>query len=152
MTYYGHTMFRQQQYSPPNPTHYQANSAWYPAYQNVAGPSSYYPQEEQQVWHHHHHAQPQAVYQHKIQDFLHTGNIPAFPPQHQINGNGMQSPTLTISGSDMSSPGGHSSHSGNITPPQPSTSGTSRPTQARSPYEWIKKNSYQQNPNPGKII
>ncbi|CAG9798007.1 unnamed protein product [Chironomus riparius] len=53
----------------------------------------------------------------------------------------LPSPPVTVhSGSDMSSPGAPSSS------PQIS----SRPTPVKSPYEWMKKPSYQSQPNPGK--
>lgn len=142
MSYYGQTMYRQQQIAPPN-GHFQANSPWYAGYhQTPAPPSSYCVQEEQQMWHHHP-GHPHGVFQHEFQDFLHAGGIPAIPPQHQIDGESLHSPTITVSGSDMSSPG---AQSGNITPPQQNAA---RPPQARSPFEWIKKNSYQSQPNPG---
>uniref|UniRef100_A0A2C9GUI1 Homeobox domain-containing protein n=1 Tax=Anopheles culicifacies TaxID=139723 RepID=A0A2C9GUI1_9DIPT len=52
------------------------------------------------------------------------------------------SPPITVSGSDMSSPGAPTgSASPQITP---------RPTPVKSPYEWMKKQSYQSQPNPGK--
>ena len=54
----------------------------------------------------------------------------------------LPSPPVTVhSGSDMSSPGAPSS-----SPQIPS-----RPTPVKSPYEWMKKPSYQSQPNPGKI-
>lgn len=148
MSYYGQTMYRQQQIAPPN-GHFQTNSPWYPGYhQSPAPPSTYCVQEEpqmQQMWHHHP-AHSHGVFQHEFQDFLHAGGIPALAPQHQIDGESLHSPTVTVSGSDMSSPG---AQSGNLTPPQPIIT---RPPQARSPYEWIKKNSYQQQPNPGESL
>ncbi|XP_055548689.1 homeotic protein caudal [Wyeomyia smithii] len=54
----------------------------------------------------------------------------------------MPSPPITVSGSDMSSPGAPNG----LSSPQI----TSRPTPVKSPYEWIKKQSYQTQPNPGK--
>lgn len=56
----------------------------------------------------------------------------------------LPSPPITVSGSDMSSPGA----------PNGSTSPQmhSRPTPVKSPYEWMKKPSYQSQPNPGKIL
>lgn len=52
------------------------------------------------------------------------------------------SPPITVSGSDMSSPGAPTgSSSPQITP---------RPTPVKSPFEWMKKQSYQSQPNPGK--
>ncbi|XP_058447731.1 homeotic protein caudal [Malaya genurostris] len=54
----------------------------------------------------------------------------------------MPSPPITVSGSDMSSPGAPNGSS--------SPQITSRPTPVKSPYEWMKKQSYQTQPNPGK--
>lgn len=56
----------------------------------------------------------------------------------------LPSPPITVSGSDMSSPGA----------PNGSTSpqSHSRPTPVKSPYEWMKKPSYQSQPNPGRKL
>lgn len=54
----------------------------------------------------------------------------------------MPSPPITVSGSDMSSPG---ANNGSTSPHL-----HSRPTPVKSPYEWMKKPSYQSQPNPGK--
>lgn len=55
----------------------------------------------------------------------------------------LPSPPATVhSGSDMSSPG--------ATGPSSSPQIPSRPTPVKSPYEWMKKPSYQSQPNPGK--
>lgn len=54
----------------------------------------------------------------------------------------MPSPPITVSGSDMSSPGAANGSS--------SPHNHSRPTPVKSPYEWMKKPSYQSQPNPGK--
>jgi hypothetical protein len=55
---------------------------------------------------------------------------------------GLPSPPITVSGSDMSSPGAPNGSS--------SPQIHSRPTPVKSPYEWMKKPSYQSQPNPGK--
>lgn len=62
---------------------------------------------------------------------------------HLANGlHSIPSPPITVSGSDMSSPGAPTgSSSPQITP---------RPTPVKSPFEWMKKQSYQSQPNPGK--
>lgn len=64
---------------------------------------------------------------------------------HEHLGDGLQSlpsPPITVSGSDMSSPGApNGSSSPHI---------GSRPAPVKSPYEWMKKPSYQSQPNPGK--
>lgn len=54
----------------------------------------------------------------------------------------LPSPPITVSGSDMSSPGAPNGTS--------SPRINSRPTPVKSPYEWINKPSYQSQPNPGK--
>lgn len=54
----------------------------------------------------------------------------------------LPSPPITVSGSDMSSPG---TQNGTSSPRI-----SSRPTPVKSPYEWINKPSYQSQPNPGK--
>lgn len=54
----------------------------------------------------------------------------------------LPSPPITVSGSDMSSPG---ANNGSTSPHI-----HSRPTPVKSPYEWMKKPSYQSQPNPGK--
>lgn len=54
----------------------------------------------------------------------------------------LPSPPITVSGSDMSSPGAPNGAS--------SPQLHSRPTPVKSPYEWMKKPSYQSQPNPGK--
>ncbi|KAJ8976705.1 hypothetical protein NQ317_005923 [Molorchus minor] len=154
VSYYGPSgMYRHQQQISATNGHFQPNSpmhSWYAGYHQspqigtAAPPSGYCVQEEQQVWHHHP-AHPHSVFQHDFQDFVHTGIPPLQHPQHQIEGeNQLPSPPITVSGSDMSSPGGQS---GNISPQQNSTQ-NSRPPPARSPYEWIKKTSYQSQPNP----
>lgn len=57
----------------------------------------------------------------------------------------LPSPPATVhSGSDMSSPG--ATHGPSSSPQIPS-----RPTPVKSPYEWMKKPSYQSQPNPGRI-
>lgn len=56
----------------------------------------------------------------------------------------LPSPPITVSGSDMSSPG---APNGSSSPHNPHNS---RPTPVKSPYEWMKKPSYQSQPNPGK--
>ncbi|XP_003703198.1 homeotic protein caudal isoform X2 [Megachile rotundata] len=75
-------------------------------------------------------------------------------------GAGEPSPPITVSGSEISNPGtpstppannnnnsttnnNNTSHNNNNTTPM-------RPGQIRSPYEWMKKTSYQSQPNPGK--
>ncbi|XP_029036045.1 homeobox protein CHOX-CAD [Osmia bicornis bicornis] len=74
-------------------------------------------------------------------------------------GAGEPSPPITVSGSEISNPGTPS------TPPANNNNNSTtnnnnnnnnnnttpmRPAQIRSPYEWMKKTSYQSQPNPGK--
>ncbi|CAG9765559.1 unnamed protein product [Ceutorhynchus assimilis] len=141
MVSYYNSMYRQ------NSNFQGSQNPWYPSaagyhHQNPQmNGGGYLPQEEPQMWHHqpHHHS----VFHHQeFPDFVHTGIPPLQPglnePEHQL-----PSPPITVSGSEMSSPGG------NISPPN-SHHGNVRPPPARSPYEWIKKTSYQSQPNPGK--
>ncbi len=63
---------------------------------------------------------------------------------HISDGIPLPSPPATVhSGSDMSSPG--ATHGPSSSPQIPS-----RPTPVKSPFEWMKKPSYQSQPNPGK--
>ncbi|XP_072383570.1 uncharacterized protein [Diabrotica undecimpunctata] len=150
VSYYGQSagMYHQQQISGNG--HFQTNSSMHPWYATgyrqtpqlgSAPPGAYC--EDQQMWHHHpaHHS----VFQHDIPDFLHSGIPMLQHPQHQLDPES-QLPSPPITGSDISSPGGQS---GNISPHN-NHAHQSRPTPARSPYEWIKKTSYQSQPNPGK--
>uniref|UniRef100_U5EZN0 Putative caudal n=1 Tax=Corethrella appendiculata TaxID=1370023 RepID=U5EZN0_9DIPT len=68
-----------------------------------------------------------------------------FKSEHILNDglHSVPSPPITVSGSDMSSPG---VPNGSSSPHNT----TSRPAQVKSPYEWIKRQSYQNQPNPGK--
>ncbi|KAK9709099.1 Homeodomain [Popillia japonica] len=121
--------------------------SWYPGYHTQGGQgapaATYCMQEEQQMWHHpaHH---PAHMYHQEFNEFVHGGG--AIPQLQQITGethdSQLPSPPITVSGSEMSSPG----TGGNISP----ANTQNRPTPARSPYEWIKKTSYQTQPNPGK--
>ncbi|KAJ1529345.1 hypothetical protein ONE63_006133 [Megalurothrips usitatus] len=95
----------------------------HPAFQ----PGDWSPSTTPDYMHHHHHHHHQSLHQHDHAEAL----LP-----------GMPSPPMTVSGSDMSSPSG----GGTVTPP----SGPGRPLPARSPFEWMKKPSYQSQPNPGK--
>ena len=55
----------------------------------------------------------------------------------------LPSPPITVSGSDMSSPGAPNG-------PSSPHNNTNRPSPVKSPYEWMKKPSYQNQPNPGR--
>ncbi|KAK2581824.1 hypothetical protein KPH14_002292 [Odynerus spinipes] len=70
---------------------------------------------------------------------------------------GPLSPPITVSGSELSSPGTPSTPPANNNNNTISTNNNkennttpTRPGQIRSPYEWMKKPSYQSQPNPGK--
>lgn len=124
--------------------------SWYPTgYHHQGGQvppaptPSYCMQDEQQMWHHH------SVFHQDYPEIPHHGSgVPIHHQQHQQmleSESQLPSPPITVSGSDMSSPG---APGGTISPPNPLT----RPPPIRSPYEWIKKTSYQTQPNPGKIL
>ena len=64
--------------------------------------------------------------------------------EHMNDGlHSLPSPPITVSGSDMSSPGAPNG------PSSPQIN-TNRPSPVKSPYEWMKKPSYQSQPNPGR--
>lgn len=132
-----------------------AAPGWYQSYQPHQVPQQYLSCDEQGLppWHHPPHP-PHAVFQpdwspSASSEYMHHH-------QHGLHQHGLQdplrdplstdpilpSPPMTVSGSDMSSPSG----GGTASPPQ--TGG--RPLPARSPYEWMKKPSYQSQPNPGE--
>lgn len=150
VSYYPNPMYRQQ--TAPN-GHFNNNHmhSWYAAGYPQAAPMNAHPgyvQQDEQMWHHQH---GHGVFHHnaaEYSDFVHTG-IPPIQPHHGEQGGEHQlpSPPITVSGSDMSSPG---AQTGNVTPPQ--LGHNTRPPPARSPYEWIKKTSYQREPNPGEYL
>lgn len=118
--------------------------SWYPGYhphqggQMAAGPT--YCMQEEQMWAHPTH---QTMFHNAdYHDFVAHSSM----QQHQLLKHGQQlpSPSITVSESEISSPGGDGE---NITPPQNQT----RPTPARSPFEWIKKSSYQVQGTCGKL-
>ncbi|KAF5290554.1 hypothetical protein FQA39_LY14683 [Lamprigera yunnana] len=121
--------------------------SWYPPGYHHQAPQvaptttpSYCMQDEQQMWHHH------SVFHQEYSDIPHHSGIPIHQQHHQQlleSESQLPSPPITVSGSDMSSPG---TAGGTISPTNPLT----RPPPVRSPYEWIKKTSYQSQPNPGK--
>lgn len=104
-------------------------------------PATYCMQEEQQMaaaaaWHANQHS-----FQQDFQEFFGHNSL---GQQAQCETGALPSPPITVSGSEMSSPGVDGS-----SPNQHSNH--HRPPQVRSPYEWIKKNSYQNQPLPGKF-
>lgn len=158
VSYYNSTnMYRHQQaVSTPNP----GMHSWYAAgYHHQGGqmpPASYCMQDEQQMWHHHPHSvfhnAAAAAAAAEFPDFMHHSSMGAAAPptamhHHQIEHGQLPSPPITVSGSEMSSPGG-----GNISPQNLQQTQIARPPPARSPYEWIKKTSYQTQVNPGEFF
>lgn len=132
--------------------HGQANQMSQPA-------TTYCMQEEQQLataWH----TNSAHSFQQEFQDYFghyqgqqHNNQQHHHPHQHQANPScvndnvALPSPPITVSGSELSSPGGLDGSS----PNHHSNNNNARPSQVRSPYEWIKKNSYQSQPLPGKL-
>lgn len=152
VSYYTNTpMYRHQQAVAAAQPQFHTGStmhSWYPGYHQgnqSAASGSYCMQDEQQVaWHHSvHHPH---MYHQEYNDFVHAGGS-SLPPQLQQVGEGhdtqLPSPPITVSGSEMSSPGAGGNSPANS---------QNRPAPARSPYEWIKKTSYQTQPNPGESI
>ncbi|XP_051160624.1 homeobox protein CDX-1 isoform X2 [Leptopilina boulardi] len=109
---------------------------------------------------HHHHHHHQSYQQHQQQQLNGINNDWSGDEGNGSSAVGVPSepsPPITISGSEISSPGTPA------TPPINNNSVTAinnnnnngsstpvRPGQIRSPYEWMKKPSYQTQPNPGK--
>lgn len=64
---------------------------------------------------------------------------------------GLPSPPITVSGSEMSSPGVPNGASSPHAPSNNASNNNNRPTPDKSPfYDWMKKPSYPNQPNPGK--
>lgn len=101
-------------------------------------------QEEQQgagPWHHHHH--PMLQHEWSAHDFGNAAGM--LPTSAALDDPQLPSPPITVSSSELSSPGAVGDA---VTSPQLA----GRPAPVRSPYEWMKKPSYQSQPNPGQII
>lgn len=125
--------------------------SWYPSgYHGQSGqmsqpaPTTYCMQEEQQMaaaWH----ATNTHSFQQEFQEYFgHFHGQQTNQSCLNDNNNGaLPSPPITISGSEISSPG--------IDGSSPIQTNHPRPSQVRSPYEWIKKNTYQSQPLPGKF-
>lgn len=149
-------MYRHQQaVTTPSGAQFPSGSpmhSWYPGYhhqgaQMAAPPNpAFCMQEEQQMgWHHAAGSHPHMFHQ-EFSEFVAHNGMPHLQQHQQMveQENQLPSPPITVSGSEMSSPG---AGGGAVTPPQqPQT----RPAPVRSPYEWIKKTSYQSQPNPGE--
>lgn len=150
VSYYNTPMYRHQQTVAAAQPQFHSGStmhSWYSGYHPQGGqtPSACtYSMQEEQMWHHPaHHSH---MYHQDFNDFVHAGSA-SLPQLQQVvaeaHESQLPSPPITVSGSEMSSPGA----GGNISP---NTNTQNRPTPARSPYEWIKKSSYQTTPNPGE--
>lgn len=140
-------MYRHQQNTTTTASQFHPASAaaWYPAHtyhpqagQLAGGPPATYCMQDDQMWHHHHPAHTQPMFHAEYHDFMGMQQ-----PHHMLEQDQLPSPPITVSGSDMSSPGGGG---GNVSPLQTQN----RPVPVRSPFEWIKKTNYQSQPNPGK--
>jgi homeobox protein CDX len=175
VSYYNHFAMYQKNHSGANLPYSASPSAWYspnyhpqppnPQFLGDSDASPYYPHhmfhQSSPDWsgHENYAAPPQSSL---LQTSTANGS-PGFLPinqtsnthNHNHNTNnanehindGLQSipsPPITVSGSDMSSPGAPNGSS--------SPQITSRPTPVKSPFEWMKKPSYQSQPNPGKIF
>ncbi|XP_011297398.1 homeotic protein caudal isoform X2 [Fopius arisanus] len=144
---------------------------WHPGYGHHQASSAQQYLDHPDVFGWHAHAHPYShLQQYHQQMYQSQQNEPTPAHQTQINGvgdwsgdegnnngvgTGEPSPPITVSGSEISSPGTPSSPTGNNNnsnaPNNNSASSTPmRPTQLRSPYEWIKRPSYQHQQNPGK--
>ncbi|KAJ9600789.1 hypothetical protein L9F63_001069, partial [Diploptera punctata] len=168
VSYYPLSMYRQQQptsapggppqfHHPTSPaaTWYGPPTGYQPSHHHQVPPPplQQYPncvQDEQQgtgAWHHHHHHMFQPEWASSgTADF---GSPPGMLQSHQPSSVGLEdpqlpSPPITVSSSELSSPG---AVGGSVTPPQHAA----RPIPVRSPYEWMKKPSYQNQPNPETI-
>lgn len=128
----------------PNTT---MHHSWYPSgYHGQPGqmsqaPTTYCMQEEQQMaaaWHANSH-----TFQQEFQEYFGHFQGQQNPCANDNNNGALPSPPITISGSEISSPGVDGS--------SPIQTNHPRPSQVRSPYEWIKKNTYQSQPLPGKF-
>lgn len=99
-------------------------------------------QEEQQgagPWHHHHHSMLQHEW--STHDFGNAAGM--LQASAALEDPQLPSPPITVSSSELSSPGA-------VGDPVTSPQLAGRPVPVRSPYEWMKKPSYQSQPNPGK--
>ncbi|XP_063989169.1 homeobox protein CHOX-CAD isoform X5 [Diachasmimorpha longicaudata] len=153
---HGHQQAGPQQYWPAGYVHHH----------QAAGAQQYLDHPDMFAWPHPH-AHPYSHLQQYHQHMYQAQNEPA--PAHQPpaggvgewsgdegNNNGVgagePSPPITVSGSEVSSPGTPASPVGNSSSNAPNSASSTpmRPAQLRSPYEWIKRPSYQHSQNPGK--
>lgn len=104
---------------------FQSSPDW--AHENFPGPQNGLPPPGSSVGLHH-------LNQHHVHNSDHiTEGLQNLP-----------SPPVTVSGSEVSSPG--------ITNESASPQTSLRPTSVKSPFEWMKKPSYQNQPNTGESI
>jgi homeobox protein CDX1/4 len=156
VSFYNHFAMYQKNHSANLP--YSASPSWYAGNYHHQPPNAQYMGDSdtppQPVYYPHPH-----VFHQSSPDWAGHENF-AVPPQSSLlqstnglhlNQNGehltdglhsIPSPPITVSGSDMSSPG---APNGSASPHI-----NARPTPVKSPYEWMKKPSYQTQPNPGK--
>ncbi|XP_054004521.1 homeobox protein CDX-1-like isoform X1 [Hylaeus anthracinus] len=115
-------------------------------------------------WHAHHyshlHYQHHQTYQQHQQAQLTSVTDWSGDETNPAVGAGEPSPPITVSGSEISNPGTPSTppannnnsitvnNNNNSTTANNNNTTPMRPTQIRSPYEWMKKTSYQSQPNP----
>ncbi|KAJ3660025.1 hypothetical protein Zmor_011681 [Zophobas morio] len=133
-------MYRHQQAvaAPPANAH-----SWY-GYHQGAQMGAEQQMWEPQMWHHHGHVPTHSVFNNgEFSEFVHSGMVHNEGHHNQL----MPSPTITVSGSELSSPG---AGNGSISPQNHHQTQVPRPPPARSPFEWVKRTSYQSQPNPGK--
>lgn len=131
------------------------------------GPQQYLDHDVLPSWHHPH-PHPYALqYQHHQAYQQHQQQQQQNPQMADWSGDeanpavgaGEPSPPITVSGSEISNPGTPSTPPANnnnnsLTTNNNTTNNNNnttpmRPAQVRSPYEWMKKTSYQSQPNPG---
>jgi len=130
----------------PAATWYAPPAGYQHSHHQVPPPLQQYPscvQEEQQgtgTWHHHHH--PMLQHEWSTHDFGNAAGM--LPTSAALEDPQLPSPPITVSSSELSSPGAVGD---SIT-----SQLASRPVPVRSPYEWMKKPSYQSQPNPGQMI
>ncbi|XP_015596990.1 homeobox protein CHOX-CAD [Cephus cinctus] len=134
------------------------------AQQYLDHPDVLWPPHPHPAHHYSHHLQYQHHHHHHHQAYPHQQIQPEWTSGDETSGNagnngnpvgtGEPSPPITVSGSEISSPGTPATPPANGSGPNgTNTAATTtpvRPAQIRSPYEWMKKPSYQSQPNPGK--
>ncbi|XP_015113445.1 homeobox protein CDX-1 isoform X2 [Diachasma alloeum] len=143
---------------------------WHPGYghhHQASGAQQYLEHSDVFGWPHPH-AHPYSQLQQYHQQMYQAQNEPTPAHQTPINGvadwsgdegnnngvgTGEPSPPITVSGSEISSPGTPSSPNGNNNSSNAANNNSAsstpmRPAQLRSPYEWIKRPSYQHSQNP----